>query len=107
VLPKGFKVLQDILSSSLSDTADVVLPAAAWAEKDGSWENYAGKIQHFAAAVPPPEGARREGDVYYTLLGRPEMYNAELVRKEMGGPFAEVQLPDAKAAEPAFEFAPL
>jgi NADH-quinone oxidoreductase subunit G len=107
VLPQGFKVLQDILSSSLSDTADVLLPAATWAEKDGSWENYAGKIQHFAAAVAPPEGTRREGDVYYTLLDRTGMYNAELVRKEMGGPFTEVALPDAKAHEPAFEFAPL
>ncbi len=32
-LPKGFKVVQDILPSSISDRADVLLPATAWAEK--------------------------------------------------------------------------
>jgi anaerobic selenocysteine-containing dehydrogenase len=107
VLPKGFKVVQDILGSSLADSADVVLPAAAWAEKDGSWENYQGKIQHFNAAVAPIEGARREGDVYYTLLGRTGLYNAADVREEMGGVFAHVKLPDRRAVEPAFEFAEL
>src|SRR6187402_2606011 len=37
-LPKGFKILQDILPSSLAEKVDVLLPAAAWAEKDGCWE---------------------------------------------------------------------
>jgi anaerobic selenocysteine-containing dehydrogenase len=67
--PRAFKVVQDILPSSVVDSADIVLPAASWAEKDGTWENFAGKIQSFSAAIPPPEGARREGDVYYRLLG--------------------------------------
>jgi NADH-quinone oxidoreductase subunit G len=104
---KGFRVLQDILPSSLSSSCDVLLPAAAWAEKDGSWENYAGKIQAFGAAISPVEGARREGDVYYKLLGRTGQYNAEDVRKEMGGVLSEVKLPDANVAEPAFAFAEL
>jgi formate dehydrogenase major subunit len=107
VLPKGFKIVQDILASSLADSADVLLPAAAWAEKDGSWENYQNKIQHFSAAITPVEGARREGDVYYTLLGRPGLYNALVVRQEMGEPFAAVALPDHAAAAPAMEFAAL
>jgi anaerobic selenocysteine-containing dehydrogenase len=83
------------------------LPSAAWAEKDGCWENYQGKIQPFVAAVPPPEGSRREGDVYYRLLGRSGFYDAAAVRAEMGGPFADVKLPDSKATEPAFDFAEL
>ena len=49
--------------------------------------------------------ARREGDVYYTLLGRAGLYNAQVVRQEMGGVFADVKLPDHRAVEPAFEFA--
>ena len=69
-LKTGFRVVQDILPNALTEIADVVLPAAAWAEKDGSWENFQGKIQPFAAAVAPPTGARREGDVYYSLMGR-------------------------------------
>src|SRR5690606_14904071 len=40
---KGFKVVQDVLPNAITATADIVLPAAAWAEKDGSWENFDGK----------------------------------------------------------------
>ena len=87
--------------------ADVLLPAAAWAEKSGCWENFAGKIQPFEAAVAPPEGARREGDVYYKLLGRRGFYDAEEVRGEMGEPFASVKLAKEEMVEPAFEFAEL
>jgi NADH-quinone oxidoreductase subunit G len=106
-LRSGFRVIQDILPNAITDNADVVLPAAAWAEKDGCWENYAGKIQAFAAAVAPPEGARREGDVYYKLLGRTGMYNADEVRAEMGPDFANVKLPTEAQEAPAFEFAEL
>jgi NADH-quinone oxidoreductase subunit G len=104
---KGFRVLQDILPSSLAEKVDVLLPSAAWAEKDGCWENYAGKIQPFAAAVTPPEGARRDGDVYYTLLGRSGFYNAGDVRQEMGEPFASLKLPEVDAPAPAPEFVEL
>jgi NADH-quinone oxidoreductase subunit G len=106
-LPRGFKVVQDILPNSLTEKADVLLPAAAWAEKDGCWENFVGKIQAFTAAIAPPDGARREGDVYYKLLGRAGVYNAEIVRKEMGEPFAAVVVPSENFAEPAMEFAEL
>jgi anaerobic selenocysteine-containing dehydrogenase len=106
-LPKSFKVVQDILPNRLTDSADVLLPAAAWAEKDGCWENYVCKIQPFAAAVAPPEGAMREGDVYYRLLGRRGMYNAQDVRAEMGEPFASVKISDQDVTEPAFEFVEL
>src|SRR5262249_49730063 len=98
---------QDILPSSLTQSADVLIPAAAWAEKAGCWENFAGKIQAFDAAVPPPDGAMREGDVYYKLLGRMGFYNAGDVRAEMGEPFASVKLRVVGLAEPAFEFAEL
>jgi NADH-quinone oxidoreductase subunit G len=106
-LPRGFKVVQDILSSKLTDTADVLLPAAAWAEKDGCWENFAGHIQAFGAAIAPPDGTRREGDIYLNLLSRRELYSAEVIRSEMGEPFATAKLEVAKNAEPAFEFAEL
>ena len=106
-LPAGFTVVQDILPNKLTDTADVLLPAAAWAEKDGCWENYAGKIQPFASAVAPPDGTRREGDVYLNLLSRRGAYNAEAIRAEMGDPFAAVAVAAEAGAEPAFEFAEL
>ncbi len=103
---RGYKVFQDIFSNVLADSADILLPAATWAEKDGCWENYQGQVQPFVAAIAPLEGTRREGDVYYTLLGRSGFYSAAAVRHEMGGPFATAELPVADApAAPLFEFA--
>jgi predicted molibdopterin-dependent oxidoreductase YjgC len=85
----------------------VVLPSAAWAEKDGCWENYQGKIQPFLAAVAPPSGTRREADVYYYILGRAGLYNAQAIRKEMGEPFAEVHVAEDAEIEPAPQFVAL
>lgn len=106
-LPKSVKVVQDILPNKLTDGADALIPAAAWAEKDGTWENFAGKLQPFTAAVSPALGTMREGDVYYKLLGRKGLYNAKVVRQEMGEPFAALEIPSDKVAEAAFEFAEL
>jgi len=69
--------------------------------------NYAGKIQLFTAAVAPPEGTRREGDVYLNLLQRSELYNAATIRAEMGEPFAGLHPPTEKHAEPAYAFSEL
>jgi NADH-quinone oxidoreductase subunit G len=104
---KGFRILQDILDNDLAGKADILLPSSCWAETDGTWENHAGKIQPYAAAVPVPEGIRRAGDVYYTLLNRPGLYNAQAVRQEMGESFANVQLPSDKETAPAFDFVEL
>ncbi|MCC6423134.1 MAG: (2Fe-2S)-binding protein [Phycisphaerales bacterium] len=107
LMKRGYKVVQDALQNALTSSADVLLPSAFWAEKDGCWENYQGILQAFVAAVPPVEGTRREGDVYQTLLERPGIYNAAQVRQEMGEPFAAVQLPTDDAEAPAFAFSEL
>jgi anaerobic selenocysteine-containing dehydrogenase len=99
--------VQDILPNALTRTADVVLPAAAWAERDGTWENFDGRLQAFVAAVPPPEGLRREGDVYHAILGRAGMYNAGDVRTELGESFTTVVTPTGDVGEPAMEFVEL
>ena len=103
----NYRVVQDILPNALTDIADVLIPGAAWAEKDGCWENHAGRIQAFESAVAPPEGAVREGDIYYRMLGRTGLYNAATVRAEMGEAFAAVKVPARDAQEPAFEFVEL
>lgn len=99
LLSQGFRVVQDLLGNSLTRDADIVLPAAAWAETEGTWENYAAKLQPFNAAVTPPAGILRGGDVYGRLLGRPGLYNAFAIRKEMGDPFASIQPPQEKQAK--------
>ncbi|HVT89109.1 MAG TPA: 2Fe-2S iron-sulfur cluster-binding protein [Tepidisphaeraceae bacterium] len=106
-LPKGVKIVQDILPNRLTDGADALLPAASWAEKDGCWENFAGRIQPFTAAITPPNGAMREGDVYYKLQGRTGLYSAQVVREQMGEPFASISMPSEKSEEPVFEFVEL
>jgi NADH-quinone oxidoreductase subunit G len=106
-LKSGFRIVQDLLPTSLSEAADVVLPAAAWAEKDGCWENFAGRIQPFVAAVAPPEGVTRDGEFYLSLLGRGGLYNAAAVRKEMGEPFGAVTLPRENVTLPVMEFVEL
>lgn len=104
---KGYKVMQDILASDLAGKADVLFPNACWAETEGCWENHAGVIQPFGAAVAPPEGASRAGDVYYKVLGRPGLYNAQVVREEMGEPFAAIKLQTEHIEAPAFDFVEL
>ncbi len=102
-----FLVVQDVLPNGLTNAADVLLPSAMWAEKDGTWENVQGKLQAFAVAVEPPGYARREGDVYLKLLGREPVYVASDIRAEIGGDFTNVVIPIVAKEEPAMEFAAL
>ncbi|HYN88820.1 MAG TPA: hypothetical protein VER55_09830, partial [Ardenticatenaceae bacterium] len=60
-----------------------------------------------AAAVAPPDGTRREGDVYYALLRRAGFYAAEDVRQEMGEPFNSVKQPETPDNVPMPEFVEL
>jgi NADH-quinone oxidoreductase subunit G len=107
VLKSGFRVVQDLLPTALSESADILLPGAAWAEKDGCWENYAGAIQPFAAAIAPPEGVMRDGDVYLSLLARTGLYNAANIREGMGEPFASVKFSSEHEHAAPMEFAEL
>jgi len=103
-MSKGFRVLQDLLTSDFAQAVDILLPVAAWAEKDGCWENFEGRLQPFAAAVAPPEGVRREGDVYRSLLGEQGIFNAQSVRQAMGEPFASMNVPAEHKPQAAMQF---
>jgi NADH-quinone oxidoreductase subunit G len=76
-------VVQDLFPSPLTDRATYQLPAAAWAEREGSYVNQADRLQTMPAAVRPPLGVRTEGSLYWELLGRPGMYKARKVLDEM------------------------
>ncbi len=104
----AFTVVQDILPNEIVRNADVVLPAAAWAEKDGCWENWQNRIQPFEAAIDAPPGIELEGALYARLLGSTEGYDVASIRQEMGGDFADVIFAQADdEAESPFEFAAL
>ncbi len=79
----GVTLVQDMFASALTESADVVIPSCAWAERVGCFVNRQGKIQAFHWAVNPPEGCQRDGNYLYQLSGEPGLYNASAVRDRM------------------------
>jgi len=67
-----FLVVQDIVESETTRLADVILPGAAFSEKDGSFTNMEGRIQQFEAAVSPPGESRPDWDILDLLLKKME-----------------------------------
>lgn len=53
-------IVIDILPSIFSDAATVLIPGAAFAEKEGSFTNFTGRVQRIEKAVRPPKDARPE-----------------------------------------------
>jgi len=53
-----FLVVQEIFLTATAKMADVVLPAAAWAEKDGSYTSMERRVQWIDKAVPAPGEAK-------------------------------------------------
>lgn len=53
-----FLVVQDIFMTETARLADIVLPAAAWAEKEGSFTNSERRVQWSFKALDPPGEAR-------------------------------------------------
>jgi NADH-quinone oxidoreductase subunit G len=47
--------------------ADIILPAAAWAEKPGTWVNMEGRVQRALRAVFPPGEAREDWTIFRAL----------------------------------------
>ena len=65
-----FVVVQDIFPTETVDLADVVLPAATWGEKEGTFTN-ADRTVHFSEkAVDPPGEARPDLDIFLDYAGR-------------------------------------
>jgi len=62
-----FLVVQDIFLTETAALADVVLPAAAWAEKDGTFTATDRRVQRVRKAVEPPGGARADWEIVCDL----------------------------------------
>lgn len=82
-----FLVLQDAHSSDLSSIADVVLPSATFAEKDGTFTNISGIVQKINKAVPSPGDAKTDLEIIGSVaksLGKPfESIEPEKVMEEI------------------------
>lgn len=62
-----FVVLQDIFLNETARFADVVLPAACFAEKDGVFTNSDRRVQRVRKAVSPPGQARADWEILCDL----------------------------------------
>ncbi|NTU84679.1 MAG: molybdopterin-dependent oxidoreductase, partial [Chloroflexales bacterium] len=65
-----FFVAQDIFLNETSVYADVVLPAAAFAEKDGTFTNSDRRVQRVRQAIDPPGQARADWAIVAALARR-------------------------------------
>lgn len=65
-----FLVVQDILNTETLAHADVVLPAGAWSEEEGTYTNCERRVSRGRKAVIAPGGARSETWIYTQLANR-------------------------------------
>lgn len=65
-----FVVVQDIFPTETTELADVVLPAAAWGEKTGTFTNTDRTVHLSEKAVDPPGQARADLDIFLDYARR-------------------------------------
>ncbi len=92
-----FLAVTDFFLSETARLAHVVLPAAQWAEEDGTMTNLEGRVIRRRRAVPPPAGMLTDIEIICQLAARlgkgrmfaftgPEDVFNELRRASQGGP---------------------
>jgi formate dehydrogenase alpha subunit len=83
-----FLVVQDIFLTETARMADVVLPVACFAEKDGTFSNTERRVQMVRKAVEPPGDVRTDWEVICGIATRMgykmEYPNAEAIFTEIG-----------------------
>ncbi|MBI3251809.1 MAG: (2Fe-2S)-binding protein [Candidatus Omnitrophica bacterium] len=76
--------------NATSDAADIVLPSASYAEKDGTFTNFEGRVQRIRKAVEPLGGSRPAWEILLELAGvlgmdlsyaRPEFIFSDLAKE--------------------------
>jgi len=63
-------IVQDIFLTETAQLADVVLPATAFAEKDGTFTNTERRVQRVRKAFDPPGESRLDWEILCELAGR-------------------------------------
>jgi NADH-quinone oxidoreductase subunit G len=76
-------IVQDLFNSPLMEKATYALPAAAFAEREGSYVNRTDRLQTANMAVRPPWGVRAEGPLFWQMLGRKGLYNSRAVLDDL------------------------
>ncbi|WP_280487225.1 molybdopterin oxidoreductase family protein [Nocardia farcinica] len=83
-----FLVVQDIFLTETAQLADVVLPAAAWAEKTGTFTNADRTVHLSERAIDPPGQARPDLDIFLDYARRLELTDKD------GGPLITWTTPE-------------
>lgn len=65
-----FLVVQDIFLTETAALADVVLPAASFAEKDGTFTNTERRVQRVRKAINPIGNSKPDGQILMELMSR-------------------------------------
>jgi len=65
-----FFIVQDIFLTETAELADIVLPAAAFAEKDGTFTNTERRVQRIRKAVNAPGSAKSDWEIVCELSKR-------------------------------------
>ncbi|MET7749159.1 nitrate reductase [Micromonospora sp. NPDC005367] len=68
--PELFVVVQDLFMTETAELADVVLPAATWGEKTGTFTNVDRTVHLSEKAVDPPGEARPDLDIFLDYARR-------------------------------------
>jgi NADH-quinone oxidoreductase subunit G len=56
-------IVQGVVTTELTSAADIVLPGAAWVEKDAIYTNDQGRVQASSKAINPPGEAREDWQI--------------------------------------------
>lgn len=65
-----FLVVQDLFMTETAEFADVILPAASFAEKDGTFTNTERRVQRVRKVISPQNNARADWQIFMELLWR-------------------------------------
>jgi formate dehydrogenase (NADP+) alpha subunit len=72
-------ICQDLFLTQTGEMASVVLPAASYAEKEGTFTNHEGRVQRVHQAFGPIDGSRSDGEIFMDLsrlIGYPLDYDS-------------------------------
>ncbi len=89
-----FLVVQDIFMTETARMADVVLPAACFAEKEGTFTNTERRVQRVRKAVEPPDGVREDWRIIRDIAAKMEY--------AMSGDDAEAIFDEIAAVTPSY-----
>ena len=62
--------MQELFFTETARQADVVLPALAWAERDGTFTNAERRVQRYYKALPPTGQAKADWEIFRAIAER-------------------------------------